>query len=143
MRIAWVILLAAIVSWPSAASARPYDIATIYARHEQLAGQRVSVRGWLHACYRLSCGIAGEGRTDANFLSFGPSTRFDHSLPPHPREDIEIVVSGVVEPGCFPHPEGDPNHHDDVIIVCADRYSHLADPILLKVLRRRPTKEPN
>ena len=114
----------------------PLTIEQIFARHEDLAGQRVQVRGWLQRCQPLSCYITprrsdgGRRRGGGTFLSIGPSKEFDVSVAQ--AWSKEIVVEGAVG-SCFSHPPGDPNYKPDEIVACIDRGGNLLAPRLIEL----------
>lgn len=92
---------------------------------EDLIGRRVVIRGVLSECQRLSCVLVGEdGNGRERFLSIGSSAAFDAAARSHSGRTVEIEAR--LTDVCLPVPD------PDVIPVCADRSSTLADPVFIR-----------
>ena len=128
--VAAALTLAALGTGP--AEAREPDVlsvADVVARHIELDGQIVRVRGWIRECHGRSCGIyetrAGDWR--AGHLSLGGAPEFDRRVQGHGLVQVELEAR--VHAVCFndPMPAG-------VVEICADRVDQLADPRLVRIL---------
>jgi len=105
------------------------SVADVVARHIELNGHVVRVRGWIRECHGRSCGIyetrAGDWR--GGHLSIGGAPGFDRRV--QGQGLVQVELQARVHAVCFndPMPAG-------VVEICADRVDQLADPRLIRIL---------
>ncbi|HKR24869.1 MAG TPA: hypothetical protein VJS15_06385 [Allosphingosinicella sp.] len=123
----WCLSLAALAACaaPQGASGTALSVVEVIDGQRELIGRRVVIRGVLSACERLSCALLGEDRNGRErFLSIGRSDAFDAAARRHAGRTVEIEAR--LTDTCLPSPD------PDVIPVCADRSSTLADPVFIR-----------
>lgn len=135
------IALAILVFSASCATARgtqALSVADVVARHNELDGRVVRIRGWVGECHGRSCGLyetrsgAHGNGAEAGSLSIGTAPAFDRQVRSLGR--AQIVVDARVRAVCFndPMPAG-------VVEVCADRVDQLQPIRIVQVLSRGGT----
>ena len=134
MKTATFLLALAVGSGAATAAADPpaLTIEEVVARHDELDGQGIRVRGWLTACEPLSCRIsAGPNRQDRPHLSIGGSETFDAAV-----ENLigrQIVLDATLDPKCL-HIQVDDPPPEGKAFICTDRAPVLANPALVASL---------
>ena len=119
-------------------TARPaptLGVAEVVARHTELNGRVVRVRGWIRTCHGRGCSLCetsagAEGRgAEAGWLSIGWAPNFDRQV--RSLGLVQIELEARVRAVCFndPMPAG-------VVEVCADRVDQLQNPRLVRILSR-------
>jgi hypothetical protein len=107
---------------PALSGPVPLSIDQVLARHPELDGQRVRVRGWLSLCQSLSCWMTTTPDKNARpFLSIGSSSSFDRAVAKWVGR--EVVIDATLNDECL-RPD----------IICTDRADVLSDPVLVRVL---------
>jgi hypothetical protein len=118
-----------LVSFPSHAAPVALSVTEVIARHRELNGRQVIVRGWLDRCRTLSCGLFASRKAAVihrygdDMLSIGWSKAFDREL--LNRGPVEILLRARVNDTCM-RPE----------IICLDRADELQPIKILRVWRR-------
>ena len=115
----------------SAAAAHdvPLSVGDVWARHHELDGQVLRIRGIVTNCQPLSCQLRESATAKARWLSLGSSTRFDAAV----KNELgrEIVVEGRLDSTCL-HLFADPPSNSREIVVCADRFPTIVSPKLIE-----------
>lgn len=117
----------------TARRAPTFSVAEVVARHIELNGRVVRVRGWIRECHGRSCSLyeaavgAKGGGAEAAWLSIGWAPAFDRQV--RQLGVAQIEVEARVHAVCFndPMPTG-------VVEVCADRVDQLQNPRLIKTV---------
>ena len=108
----------------------PLSIEDVIARHHELDGRTIEVRGWLSNCQRLSCRLMA--RTDGTgtaYLSIGGSRAFDARV--RGRAGQRITIRARLDARCM-HARADSQRDEPEIVICTDRASELRNPVLVE-----------
>jgi hypothetical protein len=130
-----LLLLALSANGAMAREGATLSVAEAVARHGELNGRVVRVKGWLGTCQGLSCslyetlaGARGQG-AEAGWLSIGSSVAFDRRA--RRLRHKRIVLEARLHAVCFndPTPPG-------IVEVCADRVEQLQPIRIVRILSR-------
>jgi hypothetical protein len=115
------------------------SVSDVIARHEELDGQKLRVRGWIGECGRLSCTLSAVPADAAQTVSLGLSPDFDNDPRFQDRSTIrEVVAEATLARQCFNH-AGEPRSPVPPPPPCTDRPDQLRSPKLLRIIRTLPS----
>lgn len=108
----------------------PLSVEDVLARHHELDGRTIVVRGWLSPCQRLSCRLMARTQgTTSPYLSIGGSLAFDARIAG--RTGQRITIRARLDARCM-HARLDAVRENDDVVICTDRASELRDPTLVE-----------
>jgi len=108
----------------------PLSVEQVIARHHELDGRTIEVRGWLTYCHPRSCILSSQqGDAGDSHLSIASSSRFDRRATR--MIGLRITVRATLNDNCL-HGRGSSRAEEPVIVVCTDRASELRNPSLVE-----------
>ena len=123
-----LMLLAGCATPTSGSSA--LTVSEVWARHHELDGKVIRVRGFVSGCRILGCALQESLGEDTKWLGIGTSGKFDKAVAP--LVGRQIVVKGRLDASClhvYADPRFEQNRED--IIICTDRASMIDEPRLI------------
>ena len=104
-------------------------VSEVWARHHELEGSVIRVRGVIPRCYSLGCELYESKEDKSKWLSIGTSDKFDDEVETYLGKPI--LVEGRLRGECLHAFADKDTDQTEEVIICTDRASMIMNPKLI------------